>query len=355
LQLDTSTDYTGITWQTSPDGSGGTEVTPVCFCRGTRILTDRGEVPVEALAVGDLVVTLSGMAKPIRWIGLGRDLVTQKNPLARPIIVRAGALADGVPRRDLYLTHGHALYLDGVLVPVEQLVNHCSIRWDEGARVVEYYHIELDDHDVVLAEGAPAESYYDAGNRAQFHNTRPRSTPGTEQAPCAPVLTGGEVVKRLWARFFERAGGCSATETSDDPDLHLVVDGARLDPASVAGGVYTFALTTPPAGPLHLRSRSTVPSLTGGTRHDHRRLGVALRQIILTAPGVMTTIDHDASLLRDGGCHLPEAGHSWTAGDLTLPAALFAHLTGGCALIVHTSRQALRYPASAPPAVRFAA
>jgi hypothetical protein len=98
-----------------------------------------------------------------------------------------------------------------------------------------------------------------------------------------------------------------------------------------------------------------VPSLTGGTRHDHRRLGVALRQIILAAPGVMTTIDHDAPVLADGGCYAAEAGHAWTDGDLTLPAALFGHLTGGCALIVHTSRQTLRYPIPAPPAVRVAA
>jgi Hint domain/Bacterial pre-peptidase C-terminal domain len=85
-----------------------------CFCRGTLILTEHGEVAVEELGVGERVVTLSGTLKSIRWIGFGRDLVTGKNSLARPIVVRRDALADNVPRRDLYLTHGHALYLDGV-------------------------------------------------------------------------------------------------------------------------------------------------------------------------------------------------------------------------------------------------
>src|SRR6202012_135968 len=118
-------------------------------------------------AVGDRVDTLAGALKPIVWIGVGRDLVTRANKLARPVIVRRGALADNVPRRDLYLTHGHALYFDGVLVPGENLINDRTILWDEKARVAEYYHIELEDHDVVLAEGAPAETYYDAGNRAQ--------------------------------------------------------------------------------------------------------------------------------------------------------------------------------------------
>jgi hypothetical protein len=61
----------------------------------------------------------------------------------------------------------------------------------------------------------------------------------------------------------------------------------------------------------------------------------------------MTTIDHDAPVLADGGCYAAEAGHAWTDGDLTLPAALFAHLTGGCALVVHTRKCAMRYPAVA--------
>jgi hypothetical protein len=83
------------------------------------IRTERGEVPVEELALGDRVMTVSGAARPIVWIGVGRDLVTRRNGLARPIIVRRVALADDVPARDLFLTHGHALYLDGVLIPVE--------------------------------------------------------------------------------------------------------------------------------------------------------------------------------------------------------------------------------------------
>jgi hypothetical protein len=323
---------------------------PVCFCRGTLILTDKGELPVEALAVGDRVQTLSGSLKPIRWIGFGRDLVTGKNPLARPIIVRQGALADGVPRRDLYLTHGHALYLDGVLIPVEHLVNHRSILWDDAARVVEYYHIELADHDVLFAEGAPAESYYDAGNRALFHNTRSRSTPAAPQATCAPVLSGGDIVRQMWEKLFARAGGGAETATTADPDLHLLVDGARLDPTSVAGGVYAFSLAVPPANLLHLRSRSAVPSLIGQNRHDHRRLGVAIRQIILSAPGVMTTFDHDSPLFVTGGCHRPEGGHAWTDGNLILPAAIFGHLGNAFLLLVHTRQHAMRYPLTSPVA-----
>ena len=278
LQLDAGEDYTGISWQATSDAAGtGTDVTPVCFCRGTLILTERGEVPVETLAVGDRVVTLSGGLKPIVWIGFGHDLVTRRHSLSRPIVVRAGALADGVPRRDLYLTHGHALYLEGVLIPVEHLVNYRSICWDEEARVVEYYHVELTDHDVVFAEGAPAETYYDAGNRALFHNTRPGSEPGAAMPGFAPVLRDGEIVGRVWAALDERAGRRGAEGPTDDPDLDLVVDGRRLDLVSSADGAYTFALDDLPAGPLRLCSRSAVPSLVGLNRHDHRHLGVVIQ------------------------------------------------------------------------------
>ncbi|HEV8679294.1 MAG TPA: Hint domain-containing protein [Stellaceae bacterium] len=347
LNVDGLADGTPVS--VSNNGSGGTELI-VCFCRGTRIQTERGEIPVEALAVGDRVVTLSGELKPIRWIGFGRDLVTVKNPLARPIIVRRGALADEVPRRDLYLTHGHALHFDGVLIPVEHLVNHRSILWDDEARVVEYYHIELEDHDVVFAEGAPAESYYDDTNRALFHNTRPGSTPGAARPTFAPVLHSGEIVGRVWAALSARVGERGIADTTDDPDLHLVIDGVRLDPASVADCLYTFTLAAPPSSPLLLASRSAVPSLLGVSRHEHRRLGVAIRQIVLAAPGVTTAFDHDAALFAEGGCHAAEPGFCWTDGDLALPAHLFTHLAGPFRLFVHTARLGMRYPLTLPAA-----
>jgi Hint domain len=309
---------------------------PPCFCRGTLILTDRGEVAVEDLAVGNRVRTLSGALKPIIWIGLGRGLVTRANRLARPVVVRAGALADNVPQRDLYLTHGHALYFDGVLIPVENLVNHRSIRWDDTARVVEYYHIELADHDVVFAQGAPAETYYDANNHAFFQNTREGSKAGAEKPTCAPVLNSGETVETVWAELFERAGGHLEHNTTDDPDIHLRVDGERLDPATTDDGVYSFVLEHPPAATLLFCSRRGVPSLLGLGRGDHRPLGVAVRQLVLCHAGIPTRFDYDGPQFREGGCHLPEDGYCWTDGEFELPARFFTLLNGAFTLTVHT-------------------
>ena len=342
---DTISGGTVVTTESS-DPSGFGVFTPVCFCRGTLIRTDRGEVPVEALAVGDTVETLSGALRPIRWIGFGRDLVTAKNPLARPIIVRRGALADNVPKRDLYLTHGHALYIDGVLVPVELLVNHRSILWDDAARVVEYYHIELDGHDVVIAEGAPAESYHDAGNRALFQNARPGSEAGAATPTYAPVLNGGAVVKKIWAALFERAGGSGDCGITDDPDLHLVIDGQRWDPAARADGIYAFVLDRPPTDRLLVSSRSCVPSLMGTGQSDHRKLGVAIKQVVLHGPGVLTCLDHDA-LFALGRCYAPESGYCWTDGALELPPKIFAHMRGAFTLVVQTRRHRMRYPLAA--------
>ena len=166
----------------------------LCFCPGARIATPTGTVRVEDLKVGDQVITTFGGLRRIVWIGHGKVLATRgRRSAATPVIVRKGALAGNVPDADLRVTKGHSLYLDGVLIPVEFLVNHRTILWDDHAQVVSVYHIELDAHDVLLANGAPAESYRDDGNRWLFQN----ANSGWDQPPkppCAPVLTGGPVV-----------------------------------------------------------------------------------------------------------------------------------------------------------------
>jgi hypothetical protein len=144
--------------------------------------------------------------------------------------------------------------------------------------------------------------------------------------------------------LFERCGGQIETSTTDDSDLHLVLHGTRLNAAGTDGGVYSFALDAPPADALYLRSRSGVPSLTGITAHDHRRLGVAISRIEIIEPGVTTILGHEAPALVDGGCYSTETGYSWTDGELALPTRLFAHLDGPFTLTVHIERPGMRYP-----------
>ncbi len=163
------------------------------------------------------------------------------------------------------------------------------------------------------------------------------------------MLGGGEIVELVWAALLARAGGRPPSgpqgDTTDDPDLHLVVNGARLDPPAVDGTTYRFTLSAPPSGPLALRSRTGVPSLLGITAHDHRRLGVAISRIVYGQRGVTTTLLFNAPVLQQGGCHPPEAGFCWADGDIELPARLFAHLRGPFTLTVHTERPGgMRYP-----------
>ena len=230
LSLAVAGKYSADSFLATP-GATDTVVT-LCFAAGTRIATPRGEVPVEQLVAGDTVLTSGGATRPIMWIGTGRVLATRgRRNAATPVIVRRGALADNVPHRDLRVTKGHSLFLDGVLIPVEFLINHRTIVWDDRAQEVAIYHVELETHDVLMADGAPAESYRDDGNRWLFQNANV-AWHLPPQEPCAPVLTGGRIVDAIWQRLLARARPRQDVPLTDEPDLHLLVDGRRVDAVS---------------------------------------------------------------------------------------------------------------------------
>ena len=181
---------------------------PVCFTTGTLIRTSRGEVAVEDLQVGDLAVTASGTLRPITWLG-HREMTAAGAALPfhqQPVRVRAGAFGQGLPARDLSLSPGHPVLVgadagneDGVLVPVMCLINGTTITREPRAGVT-YWHVELDAHDILLAEGLPAESYIDGGDRAFFvegsdhalHN--PDFVAAGWGARCRPVAVNGPLV-----------------------------------------------------------------------------------------------------------------------------------------------------------------
>jgi hypothetical protein len=150
---------------------------PNCFGRGTLILTANGEVPVEELAVGELAITTRGASR-IKWVGrttLRRNVSGSWHPSVLPIRVARFALDDQTPRRDLYLSGEHCLFIDGVLIPVKHLVNECSIAVDRNANtseVIEYFCIELDSHQVIFAEGAAAETFQYCGGQIAWDNLR---------------------------------------------------------------------------------------------------------------------------------------------------------------------------------------
>ena len=203
-----------ITQDTSGTGFtiGAATSTLVCFVSGTLIATTRGEVAVEDLTVGDLAVTASGEERPIRWIGHKR--VERPVHAQQPVRVMAGAFGEGLPARDLFLSPGHAVCVDvmgEVFVPVDHLINGATVARVEVSEVT-YWHVELESHDVLLAEGLPCESYMDCGNRAFFGReygrlaaVDPVRVAESLTRYARPFVDRGPIVEAIRARLTARA------------------------------------------------------------------------------------------------------------------------------------------------------
>ena len=164
--------YYFFTNQTASGGQLNLDPDPVgqlCFMARTRILTPDGEIAIENLRKGNLVQTTDGRSVPVRWIGRQTVAPFFAGQLRSPIRVRAGAFGDNVPSRDLLLSPDHALFVDGVLAIAGALVNGTSIVHESDVPVVfTYYHIEVDDHSLILAENTPAETFVDNVDRENF-------------------------------------------------------------------------------------------------------------------------------------------------------------------------------------------
>jgi hypothetical protein len=152
--------------------SASIDITVTCFMPGTRIKTPTGEAAVETLRRGDLVLTADGRSLPVDW--LGRQTVSTLFGDVQqllPIRIKAGALADNVPCRDLLISPDHAILIDGVLAQAAALVNGSSITRERAVPTIFiYYHIELEDHSLILAENVPVETFVDNVDRRRFDN-----------------------------------------------------------------------------------------------------------------------------------------------------------------------------------------
>ncbi len=200
---------------------GGYNVDPVtlnstdapCFCAGTMVATPDGDVAVETLAAGDVVLTAAGDVKFVRWVGRRAVATRFADPItAMPVRIRAGALADNVPVRDSLLSPCHAVLVDGVLAQAGALVNGTSIvRETAMPETFTYYHVELADHALILADGMPAETFIDNIDRMAFDNwAEHQALVGTDAEIVAMdyprAKSARQVPATIRARLAERAG-----------------------------------------------------------------------------------------------------------------------------------------------------
>jgi hypothetical protein len=183
-----------------------------CYAAGTRIRTETGEVPVEQLVAGDIVRARFAGNTPVVWLGHRRvDCRRHPDPAkVWPVRISAHAFGPRMPERDLVLSPDHAVFVDDVLIPIKHLINNKTIV-QEKVDSVTYYHVELGEHDVLLAEGLPAESYLENGDRGAFDNAdgpvslHPDFTSRRWEAfGCAPMVVTGAKLEAVTARIRAR-------------------------------------------------------------------------------------------------------------------------------------------------------
>lgn len=210
--------FSGYQGGSSIDGA-----TIVCFTTGTLISTPEGERVIEALGVGDEVLTMDHGAQPIRWIGSRAldaiDLTHQ--PKLRPVRIRAGVLGESLPERDLMVSPQHRVLVRSkiaermfdtreVLIPAIKLVALEGIDVAEDVESVTYWHMLFDTHEIVFSDGAPTESLFTGPEALKSLSTAARdevtalfpeiTAPGYTPQRARPVPEKGGFMKELVMR-----------------------------------------------------------------------------------------------------------------------------------------------------------
>jgi hypothetical protein len=311
-----------------------------CFAAGTRIATPDGPVAVESLSVGQSVTVLQPQrgSAAIKWIGSRRISLDRHidRISAAPIRISTDAFADGAPCRDLFLSPDHAIHVGGRLIPIRLLVNGATIRRDDHMQSIHYFHIELDHHSTVLAEGLEVESYLDTGNRTVFENdpgaidlhpdmATVSGQPARESLSCAPFEAGAAHVERMWRRLAIRASQLGHVipepRITKDPMVRLWTDEGWLWPQPAPAGGLRF---TPAGGAksMLLVSRATAPCDVRPWVEDRRTLGVAITAIRMVTRSGVVELQADHPSLADGWWPAEDDGQNvwrWTAGRARLP------------------------------------
>lgn len=312
---------------------------PACFLPGTLIETENGAKPVELIRPGDHVMTLWGryrQSMPVIWVGSQKVRVhpdLSPDMAGYPVIIRANAIDDCIPKRDLHVTSEHCIALDNHLIPVRMLVNNHSIFYDKSTEFYTVYHFETAKHAVVMAEGLAVETFLNTGNRGRFDKYTSlmrvsEKYPATMPQPALPIGMGVSEMKRLWLRIARRA-----SDKVVDSDINFGFQASQRAPrfkiSAEGGTTYRLKQVAPnvfavklPASEKKIAFES--PSFRfcdiHGPYHDDRR------RLELLIEGIdITTRVKKSGKTRDVSFHLGDGwlGHSaswpcWTNGHAEL-------------------------------------
>ncbi len=369
---------TGITnvgtgWQAfavADPTNGGTDVfLATCYAAGTRILTATGERTVESLSQGDIVLTLADgelKAQPVKWLGGRRiDLTAHPRPeTVAPIRIERDAIAPGMPHADLLVSPDHAIFVDGKLICARQLVNGTTIHQEKGLTAVDYYHVELDAHAILMAEGLPAESYIDTGNRGFFANsgapmvlhpdlTDETDCPTREAGSCAPFVWDEASVQPIWQRLADRAAAIGrpvpqrATTTDHGLRLRSKLRGRHTYEPVYSDSNLVIFMVPSRSQEVRLLSRAQSPTEARPWLDDRRQLGVRVKRIVLRGADELREIPLDHPDLTRGWWAVERDGQAmsrWTDGEAVLPlpemsgtVMLEVHLAGSMTYVVEAT------------------
>ena len=242
-----------------------------------------------------------------------------------------------MPHRDLLVSPDHAIFVDGMLICARQLVNGTTIRQERDWTAVDYYHVELDQHAILLAEGLPAESYIDTGNSGFFANsgaplvlhpdlTDETDYPTREAGSCAPFVSDEASVRPVWQRLADRAAAIGRPMpqrvTTTDADAATACQSGAPSNRSSATAIASSSSCRAAPTRCGWFSRAQSPTEARPWLEDRRRLGVRVKRIVLRGADEVREVPMDHPDLTRGWWAVERDGQMisrWTDGEAVLP------------------------------------
>lgn len=327
--------YTASDFSSSADGQNAVLV---CFLSGSLINTPYGTKAVEGLNIDDEIIAYVDGTETIRrvtWAGQAHCNVRphlSDDEAGYPVRILKDAIADGVPFKDMLITAEHCLFFDGKFIPARMLVNGCSIFFEKSITSYDYYHIETEDHSVIMADGVLTESYLDTGNRRTFSQKGNVVSIGGSRNlswndAAAPLTVSRETIEPLFHKIKSRADKAGlaiqaeARPLTNDTNLHLTTDtGAVIRPARYNNGQVMFMIPTGVESVRIVSNASRPCDVIGPFIDDRRSLGVLVGKVTLFERNQTRTLTnhlHDAQL--SGWNNLEDGTMRWTSGNALLP------------------------------------